>query len=728
MSVIGFRQLAGAALLASSLGPAHAQGPSPVDGRLWTLEDIVTVPEIGDIRIAEDGGIALYVARSADIARNRDMAELRAVDLGARSQRVLLRAPVIEKLRAIPGTSDWSALLNIGEGVQLYRIDAAGAISPILVREHRPLVGHADGAVPTLEFHAPREVGVLSYNWSRDGRWLFYTAVRRTDGPPAIRFDTEALAEEDLRRPGVSAMIELHVREIGSGSDTLIAERPTSDRVSTYLGGNVSWAGSEVSYIVEDKLADGTSRFTTHVFDAARSTARVVVGVASRPFDSRFAGPWGGSLETSGHGEMRQLVETLADGGQHRHGEVAFLINDDRSAGNWRSADGLQTIVGTRSLQRPGYGLAIVTRRTVTPIPSEESLTACDFTSDLGRGICVRESLNAPPELVEVLPSRLSIRPIAAVSPGHERIAPLRVTMERWINRFGLYATGFILWPRDYVAGQRYPAIVITHGSDADERFASPEMQWNYPAQLFAERGYIVLLINDPATAQNARIDAAYDQWISGEGSMTPQEIQDLIWLNGVAAFETAVADLVDRGIVDGTRVGIAGYSRGSQMTNVTMTQSAMFRAASSGDGGYLEPSAYRFISRSYDTVYGGDPFGPAIDNYRRLTPSLRASRASGPILIQMAGPWSGGMEFYQALRRSARPAELSFYPGETSASDETHIFHVPRNRLLAMRENLAWFDFWLRDRRDPDMPFPERLAIWETMSGAAAPETAGWE
>jgi dipeptidyl aminopeptidase/acylaminoacyl peptidase len=315
-----------------------------------------------------------------------------------------------------------------------------------------------------------------------------------------------------------------------------------------------------------------------------------------------------------------------------------------------------------------------------------------------------------------------------AVSPEHERIAQLRVTMERWTNRFGLYATGFVLWPRHYVAGQRYPAIVITHGSDADERFASPDMQWNYPAQLFAERGYVVLLMNDPATAQDARIDAAYDQWISGQGSMTPQEIQDLIWLNGVAAFETAVADLVDRGIVDATRVGIAGYSRGSQMTNVTMTQSRMFRAASSGDGGYLEPSAYRFISRSYDTVYGGDPFGPAIDNYRRLTPSLRASQASGPILIQMAGPWSGGLEFYQALRRSARPAELSFYPGETSASDETHIFHVPRNRLLAMRENLAWFDFWLRDRRDPEMPFPERFAMWEAMSFAAAPETAGSE
>lgn len=723
MSLHSCSLLAGGALLVSSL--AHAADRAPSDGRSWTLEDVVTVPQVGDIRLASDGLSALYVVRTADIASNRDMAELRSVDLRRRSQRLLLRAPVIDALRAIPGTDQWSVLLDIGEGVQLYRVDAAGAIAPIIVRQHRPLVGHADGAVATLAFHAPRAVGVLSYSWSPDGRWLFYTAIRQSDAPPAVRFDRDAEAEETRRRPGAAAVIELRVRDVSGGDDRLVAERPTSDRVATYFGGNVLWTGSEVAYIVEDRLADGSARFSSHGFDAATGTARRLDDAALRPFDARAAGPWGGTLATSGHGETRQLTETLGDGSVRRHGAVGFEFGDDRSAGHWRSADGRQTIVGTRALRHPGYGLAMVTRQSVIPFPSAESLTRCDFTPDLARGLCVREALNAPPELVEVLPARLTLRPVAALSPVHEAIAPLRVTAERWTNAAGLYATGFILWPRDYVAGRRFPAILITHGSDADERFAAPELQWNYPAQLFAERGYVVVLINDPATAQNARIDAAYDQWISGEGTMTPREIQDLVWLNGVAAFEAAIADLVARGVVDGARVGIAGYSRGSQMTNVAMTQSRLFRAASSGDGGYLEPSAYRFAPRSYDNVYGGDPFGEAIDNYRRMSPSLRAAQASGPILIQMAGPWSGGMEFYRSLRNAGRPAELSFYPGETHASDETHIFHVPRNRLLAMRENLAWFDFWLKDLHDPDAPFPERLAAWDAMAAAAPPQAA---
>src|SRR3546814_2605744 len=72
-----------------------------------------------------------------------------------------------------------------------------------------------------------------------------------------------------------------------------------------------------------------------------------------------------------------------------------------------------------------------------------------------------------------------------------------------------------------------------------------------------------------------------------------PEKLRELIWINGVYSFEDAIAELASEGIVDPDRIGIAGYSRGSQMVNVAMTQSEMFRAASSGDGNYLEPASY---------------------------------------------------------------------------------------------------------------------------------------
>src|SRR3546814_5163132 len=105
--------------------------------------------------------------------------------------------------------------------------------------------------------------------------------------------------------------------------------------------------------------------------------------------------------------------------------------------------------------------------------------------------------------------------------------------------------------------------------------------------------------------------------------------MRQLIWLNGVASYEDAVMELVGTGVIDQARVGIAGYSRGSQMVNVTITNSSLFRAASSGDGGYLEPAFYPDVSGSYDAVFGGPPTAPvALMHYRRLSPSLRADRS----------------------------------------------------------------------------------------------------
>src|SRR3546814_14610896 len=70
---------------------------------------------------------------------------------------------------------------------------------------------------------------------------------------------------------------------------------------------------------------------------------------------------------------------------------------------------------------------------------------------------------------------------------------------------------------------------------------------------------------------------------------------------------------------------------------------------------------------------------------------ALRADKVCAPVLQQMASPFAGAIDFYAALREAKVPAQISLYPGETTATDETHLFHIPSNRLRAMPENLAW-------------------------------------
>nr|WP_245405871.1 prolyl oligopeptidase family serine peptidase [Sphingobium sp. Sx8-8] len=242
-------------------------------------------------------------------------------------------------------------------------------------------------------------------------------------------------------------------------------------------------------------------------------------------------------------------------------------------------------------------------------------------------------------------------------------------------------------------------------------------MQWNYPVQVLAERGYVVALVNEPYASQSRILQAANDSWTGCDGKTAPSEVRRLIWLNAVESFRSIIAALDAESLIDPGRLGIAGYSYGSQLTNVAVTQTNLFKAASSGDGGYLEPAAYRSRRCGYGAIYGGPPSDPlAYPDYVAFAPSFRARFVSAAMLQQLAEPWEGAIDFHQALEAAGVPSEMSLYPGETSASDETHLFHIPSNQRAAMQENIAWFDFWLRDIEPPIGSDDARRSRWNAL------------
>jgi dipeptidyl aminopeptidase/acylaminoacyl peptidase len=691
---------------------------APADERFWTLEDIVTVPEVTELALSEDRRFAVYAVRAADIAANKNRWTLRIVDLNDGTRRDLVGADQAEQLKRIPGSDDWSALLDIGEGMQLYRIERSGRTAPLLV--HRPTVyaGSADMALPDGAVASPRQIGILAYDWSPDGQWLWYSVLKAEDGGGGVRFDTAVVAERQRRRSQIGAKIEIHIRA-ADGHDSIVTTRSSSDRAARYFGGEIMWRGDEVFFRAEEEDGTDNGRFETRAWSLSRQTLRTVNAESNGQTVWVMTGPRGGQLASKGVGARFELVEGFEDGRQHSYGRFPFLIGDPRGVGIHLAADERSALVGTRTTGNNRYGLALVNEGGVRAIGGNGSFTRCDFSSDLAVGICIREGMAMPPELVRVEPERNRITRLATVSVRHAAITPLAIRPRIWVNRLGYEASGYVVLPRGYVAGRRYPAIIVTHGSDADERFAYIGFQWDYPVQLFAERGYVVLLINDPRSRQNAEIWSAYQAWSRGDGPPGPADVQRLLWLNGVYSFEDAVKEMTAEGVVDPDRVGIAGFSRGSQMVNVTLTHSKMFRAASGGDGSFLEPFSYPGSPRDYKAIYGGPPFGEHIENYRRFAPSLNADKACGALLQQVVKPRTGAIDIHEALRAGHVPSQLTLYPGESAASDETHVFHIPSNRLKAQRENVAWFDYWLLGRRDPAMVFPERLAVWDAMADA---------
>jgi len=684
--------------------------------RRWTPEDIVSVPKVISMALSYDGAELAYLERTVDIAGNRTLLVLYRLDLASGIRTEIARANAADQLEAIAGKRAWNVLLDLGDGQQLYQIDSGASARLVLASEAQVTVGQAEGNLFAVSSLAPHRVGILAYDWSPDRRWLWYAALKPGPSHTRVQFDSEVTAQKHRRRAPVPAVVELRLRS-SSGDDTLIATRPTSDRLAFYLGATVRWGEDGLRYFVETTSgikSDESEAFDLKFASLVSTSAGTLPGLPSVDY---LKGPHGGQLASEGTGASLDLVETGPDGTKHRYGTYGFYIGDPRSAASWRSEDGKRLVLGVRTTTHPRYGLAVVSKAGVRTILPEKSLSRCDFRADLSWGICVAESLNQPPRFVRVEPGSGRITKVLALSARHEAITPLKITAHQWKNRADHIATGFIVWPRDYKKGQQYPAILVTHGSDADERFADQDLQWDFPVQAWAERGYVVVLINDPSPRLNPDLMAGYAQWRSGKGPLSPAKVQDSAWIDVVHMLEDVVSQLVSDGLVDRSRVGIAGYSRGSQITNVAVTQSSLFRAASSGDGSFLEPSAWSQVMRSYTAIFGGPPAEPFLKNYRRLSPSLRADHVCAAVLQQMATPLAGAIDFHMSLRAARVPSQISLYPGETTATDETHLFHIPSNRLAAMRENLAWFDFWLRDVEQTDGSSAGRTGHWIGMA-----------
>ncbi|GAO77434.1 prolyl oligopeptidase family serine peptidase [Sphingopyxis sp. C-1] len=706
---------AAAFLAAAALSPVTRAGESIP--RLWTLEDILMVPEVTEIALASNGRAAVYVVEQADPASEHPQSSIHIVDLAAKTERRVANATIAKLIKRIPGTSDWSGLLDMGDGLQLYRISQSGAIAPLMINPDTVAVGRGDLSFP-ISGSPPHRVGVLAYDWSPDGRWLWYSVLREQTGAPRVRFDEAVASLGTRRRSQIEVEIAFQLRDPGGHSETVVV-RPSTDRMAVHAGANIVWNGDQIEFRVENANGTTGSAFETLAWNRRTKALRTLTSEQDAKTMLMLQGPRGGRLNTEGAESQNRLLETLADGRRHDYGGVDFIIGDPRAVGTARSADGGRVIMGTRSLAMPSYGLAFLDRNGLREIRSKFSLTQCGFDEALRFGVCVEQGMTRPPRLVRVDLESGKISPILPISPRHEAIVPLEVKPRTWVNRHGYKATGYVVLPRAYRPGRRYPTVIVTHGGDADDRFSDVGNQWNYPVQLLAERGYVVLLINDPAPNQTPEQIAAYRAWGQGKGPLEPEALQRLIWINGVHSFEDAIDELVEEGLVDRDRVGIAGYSRGSQMVNVAITRSSYFRAASSGDGGFLEPAAYAASKANYDSVYGGAPLSDHFPQYRQFAPSLNADKICAPVLQQVAAASPAQVEFFEAVRAAGVPTQLSYYPGAIPATDETHIFYIPRNRLLAMRENIAWFDYWLLGKRDPAMPFPERLAEWDKMAQA---------
>lgn len=215
---------------------------------------------------------------------------------------------------------------------------------------------------------------------------------------------------------------------------------------------------------------------------------------------------------------------------------------------------------------------------------------------------------------------------------------------------------GLLTLPPRMKPGERPPLVVQVHGgpSAAWQQDWRGGLMW---AQICASAGFAVFQPN--IRGGMGRGVAFADAVLGDPGG---KDLQDIL---------SGVDMLIERGLVDGDRMGIVGWSYGGFMTAWAVSQTTRFKAAMMGAGvcDYHSFHAQTNIPDWDMRILTADPLEqPAV--YRSRSAITFAARITTPTLIihgeqDPCVPVNQAHEFHRALLERNVPTELAVYPRE---------------------------------------------------------------
>lgn len=671
--------------------------------RGWTTKDIIEVRDITEVSVSENRQVA-FILRQSFVNTNVVRYGLYVLNHGGSGSEAskLAESSYIADLSWRSGKNVVTVTTDLDHGgTQVYDIDLDAKATLVVKSDVVVQVGGYEAISDSFESH---KTGIISYQWAPDGLSLWYTTIRlrstlaqkRMDFDGIVYDDSSMVSSSPLYDQAILSGVELHLYTPTARTDRIVQFLPSSaffDRKSNFSRSGIRW-WPDSRHIEFPMLTN-----TPNVGDSSLRVADTSTGSTETLAESKDTNHRQGSLEVKARSNTLHLFQ-MAGNEARDYGAVGYLGIEDV----WWDRSRARAVLLVR--YRDHFGLSSfpfsVASSSLESIPDD--IDHCAFTTDLSYGACVRQNVVLPPELVAVS-EQGTLSTILRPNASYDAIKPLSVKQARWINRFGDTSYGYITYPRERPAGGRSPIIVITHDGDAKNKFAWDEFQWEFPLQVLAEHGYVVLSVNDPTPTKHRPTSAI-------------EEAQFERGLDAVASMEAAVRAAIEQRIGDASKTGIAGYSAGSEIVRLTMTHSKIFRAGISADGAGYDAGMYWKVGNKiakdlYGPVFGGSPFDPeAAANYRRFSPTVRARECAGPLLQIYPGATAMfGLEMLTLLRDAKIPTELVVYPGET------HIFEGPRHRFSAMELTIRWFNYWLLGRKDPDPQSQQRYRSWDLMA-----------
>jgi dipeptidyl aminopeptidase/acylaminoacyl peptidase len=659
------------AVLLVALASAPIAARAPAQGLRVTVDDLMAVRSIVDVKISPDGTRVAYAVSTPSVPKNVHETAIFVVPSGggaatrlAAETAVYTPALPAPRLRWSPDGASLSFLgLAAGNRPQVFSVAATGG-------EARALTA------------APR--GVVTYEWSPDGSRLAFitrdapvpSPVARAGTPdPVTRLWVQPLAgtAQSLTPDGqyvdglswspegralvysassiTGFMAPYHTRLFlidAAGS----APRPLVDREGMNTSPQFSPDGKSVAFVTTNGKIG---------LLAPRGLAVVsATGGATAIQSYALGGAWIGEMQWA---RDNQSIFVLMNEGTFATGAQMFempVVRVPLSGGTPARVVGGETVNYSMSVSRDGRRLAYraIENRTMGDV----------YVHDLESGARTRVT-RVNPQLDDH-----ALGPLKAVS---------------WKSFDGMEIWGLLLTPPTWDGKRPLATIVYCHGGPIGgvtyglfPQFAHTVGQVDpYPTEAFASAGYAVLF--------------PMPRGGSGYGEAGHRAIVDA-W--GEADYKDIMAGvdhLVARGIADPNRLGVMGASYGGFMTNWIVTQTNRFKAAATAASiSDLNDMYYLSDSAEVMAEYFKKPWENRA-SYAAHSPLTFVERVTTPLLIQhgerdVRVPIANALKFHRALKALGKTVEYDFYPGGG------HVYYEPAQQRESMRRAVEWFGRWI--------------------------------
>ncbi len=535
-----------------------------------------------------------------------------------------------------------------------------------------------DGGAPRLLTH--HENGVSQYRWSPDGRWIAF-----------ISRDPQTEEEKKARKTGEDWIVydtdykfpRLYVVNVETGEEHRVFE----EDLAVW---EVEWAPDSKTLVfqaTEKPLTDDSYMFKKiYTVPAEGGKPTVLCPTEGKLGDMAYS-PDGRQFAFIGATSLNDpLAQSLfvvpANGGTPQNltrgfkGSAHSLFWLDNRTILLLSTEGTQNTLRKVDV-RTGKSKVVYN---ATPI-----IQSISVHRKSGRFAAAVHGHAHPLEVYAGSVKSGKITRLTHLNPELEKVRLARQEVIRWKGADGWTIEGVLTYPLDYQEGKKYPLILQIHGGPEGVSLNGWTTRSTYPVQVLAANGYMVL-------QPNYRGSGGYGVEFSkaDHDDLGGKEYEDVL---------AGIDYLIQKGLVDGERVGTGGWSYGGYFSAWGATRhSDRFKASvvAAGLTNWISFTGTTDIPYEMSLVHWNSWWYDRRDLHWERSPLYHIKNAKTPTLIvhglkdERVHP-EQSLELYQSLKHNHVPTRLIMYPREP------HGLRERAHKLHFMRNVLEWYDRYVK-------------------------------